>query len=299
MKIKDALESYLETESAEKGEKTKAGDERFFRVVEYYFCELLGMKKLKEVQVEDLQKFHIWLKEERVCGDFVKESWIDTTIAHNCQKLKAVFNKAERLERISRNPARWWKVPKGESRERRPLTAEEFEKLASHVPGWFLPVLHTLRLTGARGASLASLEWGHVDFLNSRLTLLSRKGGRSRLKKIVIPISDQLKEILWKLKPAVASGPVFLDQSGSPITAQLISTIGSRAKHKAGFPDDVVLYSLRHGFGTSLVEAGVSPDVIRRLMGHSNLNQQLTYQRFASLKPLEEALELVSGRTLQ
>ena len=296
MKIKEALESYLETESAQKGEKTKESDARFFKIVSHYFCELLGMRKLKEIQVEDLQKFHIWLSSEQVCGEFIKEPWIETTISHNCQKLKAVFNKAERLERIARNPARWWKVPKGESRERRPLTAEEFEKLALNVPAWFLPILQTLRLTGARGASLASLEWSHVDFMQSRMTLLSKKGGRKRLKKIVIPLSHQLKEILLSIRPTGAIGPVFRDSKGNPITAQLISTIGSQAKRKAGFPDDVVLYSLRHGFGTSLVEAGASPDVIRRLMGHSNLNQQLTYQKYASLKPLEEALELVAGR---
>lgn len=290
--IKSSLMSYLETESAQKSLKSQRGDERFFKVVIHYFCELRGFSRLSEIQVEDLQRFHIWLSPEQ--KSIGKGPWMDTTIAHYCQTLKAVFNKAERLDRIVKNPAKWWQVPRGESRERRPMTRLEFEKLCQAVPVWFLPILKTLRLTGARGASLAMLEWPHVDFVNNRITLSSRKGGRKRVKQITVPMSQELKSVLWQIRPQDLRGPVFLDPDGQPITPQLISTIGSQGKFKAGL-DGVVLYGLRHALATDLVEAGVSPDVIRRLMGHSSLNQQMTYQKYASLKPLEEAITKIRG----
>lgn len=293
MTLIEAFESYLETESVQKSKKTYAGDERMFRISAHYFRRVRDIHILGGIRTEDLERFHIWLAPEQDCGLFIKEPWMDTTVAHCCQKLKAVFNKAERLEHIPRNPAKWWKVPRGESRERRPLTPEEFSLLAKNVPSWFLPCLNTLRLTGARGASLASLRWEHIDFLNNRITFFSRKGGRKKLKQIIQPLSEPLKQLLLSIRPIGASGPVFLDDRGEPLTAQNIASIGSRGKKKAGLPENVVLYSLRHGFGTALVEAGASPDAIRRLMGHSNLNQQLTYQKFASLKPLEDALALI------
>jgi len=255
---------------------------------------------LNQIQVEDLQKFHIWLGPKQgyfdpLLGQQVKEEWVDTTVAHYCQTLKAVFNKAERLDRIQKNPCKWWQVPKGETKERRPMTKQEYDRLESAVPYWFLPILRTLRLTGARGASLAMLDWGHIDFKNSRLTLSSRKGGRKRTKQIVIPLGAELRRTLMALGPK-PQGPVFLTPDGTPVDAQLISTIGSQSKRKAGL-EGVVLYGLRHALATDLVEEGVSPDVIRRLMGHSSLTQQQTYQRFASLKPLEEAIEKIRGGT--
>lgn len=293
MLLSEAFENYLETESAQKSRGTERADERFFSICLHYFKDVRGLYWITEVKTEDLERFGIWLQSEQKCGIYEKEPWMDTTIAHSCQKLKAVFNKAEMLEDIPRNPAKWWRVPKGESRERRPMSDDEYAALAKNVPEWFLPILNTLRLTGARGASLATLEWQHVDFVNNRLTLISKKGGRKKRKQIIVPMSEPLRKILLNLSMDNCFGHVFLDDRGQPVTAAQIATVGSVAKRKAKLPDNVVLYSLRHGFGTRLVEAGVSPDVIRRLMGHSNLNQQLTYQKFASLEPLEAALSAI------
>lgn len=299
--LEAAFTSFLETESAQKSKKTGAADQRFFEIARHYFEKERGLRLLAEVQVEELQRFQLWLAPARECGELSKEPWIDTTIAHYCQKLKAVFNKAHRIGRIERNPVQYWSVPKGESRDRRPMTRQEFEKLSAAVPSWFLPVLRTLRLTGARGASIAMLTWDHVDFANGRLLLSSRKGGRKKLKQWAIPMLPELKAILieiWAERDAsgelLVGAPVFRDHHGQPITAQLIATIGSQSIKKAGLRG-VTLYGLRHALATDLVDSGATPHEVQRLMGHSNLNQQLTYQKFVSLKPLEEALLKIRG----
>lgn len=294
--IHQAFTDFIETESAQKIAKTAANDKRVLELADHFFYER-GLRFVEQIQLEDLQAFQLWLKKST--------QWGQTTTARNCKIIKAVFRKLMQTRRILNNPAEYWKVPPGENKQRRPMTHAEFSRLFEFVPLWFVPILHTLRLTGARGASLATLTWGDIDFQRATLSLRSRKGGLKKMKIILIPIFPELQNLLtdlWNRRhPAdlnvsariiLNDSHVFLDDLGRPVTAAQISSIGSRAIRAAGI-EGTTLYGLRNALATDLLNEGVSTDVIRRILGHSSEKQLQVYTGHASLAPLQEALESV------
>lgn len=287
--IHDAFESFLATESRQKTDSSRKADAKFLSSAFCYFTNSSKIHKLGELTIEHLQLFQIHMSESY--------KWSDTTIAAKCALLKAIFRKAFVTGKIAKDPCEFWKVPRGVSARRRPMTQGEFEKLLSlTMLEWLRPVLHFIRLTGARGASVASLRWSDVDFPRARLYLSSRKGKLKHVKTIAFPMYDTLFQLLArernKRQEAKSSDHVFLDSNERPLSGHRISSASHRLIKEAGL-EGVVLYGLRHALAVDLTEAGVSIEITRQLMGHSNIQQTQTYAQGVSSDSLRESVKLI------
>ena len=62
------------------------------------------------------------------------------------------------------------------------------------------------------------------------------------------------------------------------------SYIYHRAKDKAGISKPGGIHTLRHGYATALLEAGVELCVIQRLLGHSSIRSTMRYLHLAQEK---------------
>lgn len=300
--IEEAFASFLATESAQKIKRSQDADRRFLDMALHFFKNERGLSLATEIKVEDLQHLQLWAaRAQKIGPDKTKKPWSDTTVAYYMTIMKAVLNKLMETEKISKNPAAYWRVPQGENARRRPMTKDEFQKICMLAPLWFRPILFALYLTGARGASIAALTWDQVDFETATLLLSSRKGGLKKMKMIPIPIFPELREILmqrWNARVHYAYDEyVFHGPHGKPVTAAEISAMGFKLIKEAGLKG-VVLYGLRHSLATDLLNAGVSGEVIRRLMGHSNTKQLQQYTNFATLEPLKDAMQLIRGNDM-
>jgi len=291
--LESSLQSFLETDSANKTERSQRADKRFFEIVRYYFTSH-KIEFIDEVELEHLQRFEIWLSKEQTFGSKIKEPWTQSSIALRLQTLKKLFRKLVATRKLQYNPFELFHVEKGETKRRRPMKLDEFEKIYQLAPLWAKPVLAFMRYTGSRGASIAALTWDDIDFEKKALILKSRKGGVKRIKEIVFPLYEALEQFLLHRRAALPGPPeigvaVFLGPMGTPVTAQEISTIGSRLIKQAGLKG-VVLYGLRHAIAVELTTAGVPLEITRQAMGHSSLAQTSHYASGIVSKTVGDAL---------
>ncbi len=289
-----AFQDYLSTRSARKVRASQIADARMLGLAQHFFEVERGLSLVSQVRVEDLELFMLWLAPARQAGLISKEPWSDTTIARCMILVKSVFKKLFITDRLAKNPAAYVSVPRGTSRRRRPMTAEEFERIVSIAPDWYKPVLLFLRLTGARPASAAALTWSDVDFSMASLLLRSKKGAANSEKIISFPMYPELMALMAKLANARTSEHVFLDRRAHPVTSMNISAHGSRLIKRAGLKG-VVLYGLRHAMAVDMTRAGVSMEIIRQVLGHSNIEQTSVYARGIETDALRQSLKLIRG----
>ena len=120
--------------------------------------------------------------------------------------------------------------------------------------------------TGLRRAEIADLKVGDINLARRYLTVRMGKGMKDR---IIEPTSSLTLSLEAYLRGKAPQDSVF------GLKANTISGIIRWAAVKAGV--DIHCHSLRHFFAERLVDTGTDLELVRRLMGHSNLS---TTQRY-------------------
>ena len=120
--------------------------------------------------------------------------------------------------------------------------------------------------TGLRRAELANLKVGDINLTKRQLTVRMDKDMKDRIVEITPSLTISLEAYLKSKAP---SDSVF------SLQASTISGVIRWAAIKAGV--NLYCHSLRHFFGETLVDTGTDLEMVRRLMGHSNLS---TTQRY-------------------
>jgi integrase len=120
--------------------------------------------------------------------------------------------------------------------------------------------------TGLRRGELADLKVGDINLERQYLVVKLGKGQKDRIIDLTPSLADQLRNYL---KGKHASESVF------GLTAGTISGLIHFAAKKAGV--NIRTHSLRHFFASRLVDNGTDIEVVRRLLGHSSLNNTKKY----------------------
>jgi len=97
---------------------------------------------------------------------------------------------------------------------------------------------------------------------------------------------------LYRPKDWLFPSTVYPDR---PITRDAVERAFTAAVKRAGLPDRGGIHSLRHSFATHLLEAGVDPLSLQRLLGHSSFSSTTTYLhvRQERLAQISSALDLI------
>ncbi len=140
---------------------------------------------------------------------------------------------------------------------------------------------------GFRVSQIARVRGDHID-LESMTVYTLGKGGKER----VLPLHPVIAE-LAKTMPRVGWWFPARDGRDAPIKGHSVTYLISTAIRRAGILDPTLTpHSLRHSFGTDLVEAGVDIRVVQELMMHSSLETTQIYTRVSEQRKRSGILNL-------
>jgi site-specific recombinase XerD len=141
------------------------------------------------------------------------------------------------------------------------------------------------------------------DLLSDRhqIHVVQGKGKKDRYTLLSPRLLVELQSYwrLYRPKDWLFPSTVYPDR---PITDGAVQRAFTDAVERAGLPERGGIHSLRHSFATHLLEAGVDPLTLQRLLGHSRLSTTTTYLhvRQERLDQVASAMDLIDfGRARQ
>jgi site-specific recombinase XerD len=155
-------------------------------------------------------------------------------------------------------------------------------------------LLMTTYAAGLRVSEVCQLRI--ADLLSDRhqIHVVQSKGKKDRYTLLSPRLLLELQSYwrLYRPKDWLFPSKVYPDRH---ITESAVQLAFTGAVKRVGLPDRGGIHSLRHSFATHLLEAGVDPLSLQRLLGHSSLSTTTTYLhvRQERLDQISSALDLI------
>lgn len=218
-----------------------------------------------------------WLNEGRAQGYAVK------ALAKELSHLRGLLDYAWRSGRADRNVLDGFSLQDSLRRvEPRSLTLDEAERLVRGCPRNNAEerrrrlVVLLLYGCGLRTSELAGLDLPDVNV--ERREILVRHGKGDRQRTIPVPSGLWTELLAYLMERGKKRGPLFRTQvKHARISAKDIGEIVREAAARAGIGWAITPRTLRHTFGTHLMDAGVDLSVIASLMGHRTPDETGVY----------------------
>jgi site-specific recombinase XerD len=267
--------------------------------LDYLSVERGFSQRTIEAYTHDLNRFVNFLEstaktdillitKENVRSFLVQQSITNCAVtrARKLSAIKSLFKYLGREGIILANPVSDIETPKLPEKEPSFLTESEYHGLITTVrreatPYYLIRDLTIVMLllgTGIRLSELVSLTLDRVSLEYSGRSIKVRgKGNKER----IIPLTNELIDILQKylkIRPDVESNNLFISRLGGNLKARSVYGLIKKYLKAAGInKNKIAVHSLRHTFGTSLLNNGVNIVVIQELLGHKKLETTRRY----------------------
>lgn len=229
------------------------------------------------------------------------------SIARALSSLRSWCRWMGREHLLAANPAALVQAPKLPKHLPRVPTAEEINTLLDSPhpdEGAFAErdrlILELLYDCGIRNSELTGIDLPDIQ-RRQRVVLVRGKGRKERL----VPFGDAAEQALAHYLPQRdarlaqahrSDQPALLiNLHGGRLTTRSVGRIVKALAIAAGLPAEVHPHTLRHAFGTHLLEAGADLRAIQELLGHARLS---TTQRYTQLttKQVDEVYDRTHPR---
>ena len=227
-----------------------------------------------------------------------------TTVTDDLKIIRTAFNRARRQGMIHTNPCEAVDFPKGEAQVREPFTVQEVGLLVQEVPKEWKTVILLGFYAGLRLGDAVRLDWRSVDFEKGMLTFKAQKTGKQESLPIHPMLAAHLGKIAGdtggKISPSLAklsiSGRSGLSRQFLDIVREAGLDTGAEEKKREGKRRRFTaktFHSLRHGFVSSMANAGVSKELRMKLAGHTTdaVASGYTHHEAARLREAVEAIK--------
>jgi site-specific recombinase XerD len=234
-----------------------------------------------------------WLSEQRQQGR------AENALAKELSHLRGLLDYAWRSGRSDRNALDGFSLQ--DSLQKTPpetLTLEEARRLVQRCPR-STPQERRRRIVvlllygcGLRTSELCSLDVRDVNV--ERQEILVRKGKGGRQRTIPVPAAVWTELLAYLTERGGKRGPLFQTLiRRKRIVPKEVGEIVRDAALRASIERKVTPRTLRHAFGTHLMDAGVDLGVIASLMGHRTPNETGVYLHVLPGK-MKEAVDSLS-----
>lgn len=167
--------------------------------------------------------------------------------------------------------------PRDDSSVKIPLTSSDVKKIDSAIKGNTLLglrdycIIHLMLDCGLRVSEVCNLKLSDVK-MEKRYIDFKGKGSKVR----VVPLPDRLCSLFQKYNDTVLSDDyVFKSKDNKPITKNAVECVVYRLVKSAGV--DFYPHLLRHTFATSFLCGGGDIEILRLLLGHSDIKVTQRY----------------------
>lgn len=152
----------------------------------------------------------------------------------------------------------------------------------------------TTYAAGLRVSEVCGLRIVDLHSDRHQIHVVQAKGKKDRYTLLSPRLLEELRGYyrLYRPQEWLFPSTLFPDR---PLTCGAVQRAFTAAVQLAGLPDRGGIHSLRHSFATHLLEAGVDPLTLQRLLGHSSLRTTTTYLhvRQERLEHISSALDLI------
>lgn len=214
-----------------------------------------------------------------------------TSVARSLAAVRSLYRRLAQEGVVEQNPAKLVATPRLAKKLPRVPTIEEMNSvLDGQMPGTAsFPERDRLMLELLYGCGIRNSELTGINLDDIRLSteaiLIRGKGKKERY----VPFGESAKNALDRYLPErqkilaesrKTSSALLINQRGGRLTTRSVGRIIKTIAVAKGLSPDVHPHTLRHAFGTHMLEEGADLRAIQELLGHERL---ATTQRYTQL----------------
>jgi len=213
-----------------------------------------------------------------------------TSVARSLAAVRSLYRWLAQEGVVEQNPAALVTTPKLPKKLPRVPTIEEMNTVldgempdAAAFPERDRLILELLYGCGIRNSELTGIKLDDIR-LSAEAILIRGKGKKERY----VPFGESVRVALAAYLPVrqrLLGGKkntpaLLINQRGGPLTTRSVGRIVKKIAVAKGLSPDVHPHTLRHAFGTHMLEEGADLRAIQEMLGHERLS---TTQRYTQL----------------
>lgn len=255
--INKLFKIYLEY--SETNKKSYDSDVSRTKLIKQYFGETT---LIKDITPEKVEKFKVFL---------LDQNRSTMTVNRYLEQIKTAFRMAVDNNYLLKNPCQNIKKFPVKNYSVRYLKPDEEERLFKVLPEYLKGIVIVALNTGLRKSNILELRWEQINFDFNFIEVLENKGN----KHLLIPLNEKLIQFFNNKPDVERKGYIFINpETGLPYKD--IKKAWSTALEKANIKN-FRFHDLRHTVGTRLAEQLVPVNVIKELLGHSDVHTTMRY----------------------